>query len=553
MSTAAPSRLTPETSVSYWSVVAGQLRKNKIAMGAARTVAGLFTLAIVAPLLAMNIPVLASDGGGLSAPVLDTLFDRFIYPGGVDVFFNLLFVVGAVWYAVAGGAAWIRRGREKGWLRLVRPLAPLADVLALSAAVGLVVLDLVPEGTGGWVPGALRALCWVVLAPALPWTSPLALLGSGLCVVFAGPAFVGWLLIGLAFPPVTAALLVLYLLLGWITGAGTIGWLLLLVGVPGAGLWLYAARRAGEAVGDVRRGRRLRWARLGSGVLFVVTLFLLLGTFRETKPLVDWTKRSTQLAQADEGFGLMPPIPYHPDNVGETGLAPVERSLKQPDARNTLGCDLNGRDVAARLIFGTRISLTIGLVAVSIYVTIGIILGSLAGFYRGWVDILISRLIEVMICFPVLFLLLTIVAVFESRSIFLIMAGIGLVGWPTVARLVRGEFLRQRNLDYVTAAEAQGLPEWRVIFGHVLPNCVGPVLVSATFGIAAAILTESGLAFLGLGDSTASSWGKMLTDGRSQGQWHMILAPGFAIFFVVTIFNLLGEGLRDALDPKLRR
>ena len=133
------------------------------------------------------------------------------------------------------------------------------------------------------------------------------------------------------------------------------------------------------------------------------------------------------------------------------------------------------------------------------------------------------------------------------------MFAIGFVGWPGVSRLVRGEFLRQRNLDYVVAAKSMGIPERKIIFGHVLPNCIGPVLVSATFGVASAILTESGIAFLGLGDPNAASWGEMLTKGRESMQWHLILAPGFAIFFVVTVFNLLGEGLRDALDPKLRR
>jgi peptide/nickel transport system permease protein len=180
------------------------------------------------------------------------------------------------------------------------------------------------------------------------------------------------------------------------------------------------------------------------------------------------------------------------------------------------------------------------------------VLGSLAGYYGGKTDLLIMRLVEVMICFPTLFLILTIIAVF-GRSIFLIMAAIGFVGWPNVARLVRAEFLRQRSLDYVTAALAQGIPQRRVIFRHVLPNCLGPVLVSATFGIAGAILIESSLAFLGLGDPMAVSWGEMLTKGRISQEWHLILAPGMAIFFVVLVFNLLGEGLRDALDPKLRR
>ena len=292
-----------------------------------------------------------------------------------------------------------------------------------------------------------------------------------------------------------------------------------------------------------------RTVRLLALVCFVVGFFGILDR-DETRP---WTQWRGEGAVAST-FAVFPPVPFHPDNVGDDTRAPLERARDNvPSAAHWLGCDDGGRDVISRLLFGTRISLTIGLVGVSIYILIGVILGALAGYYGGWVDLLISRLVEIMICFPVMFLLLTIITVFETRSIFLIMVAIGLVGWPGVARLVRGEFLRQRGLDYVTAAKSQGIPERRVIFGHVLPNCLGPVLVSATFGVASAILTESAIAFLGLGDPNASSWGELLTKGRSSLQWHLILAPGFAIFFVVTVFNLLGEGLRDALDPKLRR
>ncbi len=559
----AQSAAKARTSVSYWSVVGSQLKKNRIAMGAARTVAALVAMAVGAPLLAMNaplvaldvtgvhIPLLTPEGMGVHAPLLDTLFNRDMYPSGVDVFFNLLLVVGVVWFVGARIPAALLRRKEVGLHAMVKPRSRLADGMALSAAGLLVVLSFLPEGSGGWPVTLLRAMAWIVLLPALPWAGPIALFFAGAWIVIAGPAFLGWLLIALAFPTVTGLVLLAYLLLGAVTGAIQGSWALLwlmLPGVVGGLLWVYAARRSDEAPGDLRRSDRLRLARWASLVLFLVA-FVVLVRFPQTRPVIDWTKTLA----TTEARGVMPPIPYHPDNVGEQGLGPAERSRQRPSKDHVLGCDLNGRDVAARLIFGTRISLTIGLVAVSLYVTIGVILGSLAGYYGGWVDILISRAVEVMICFPVLFLLLTIVAVFDTRSIFLIMAGIGIVGWPTVARLVRGEFLRQRNLDYVTAAQAQGLPEWRVIFGHVLPNCVGPVLVSATFGIAAAILTESGLAFLGLGDTTAASWGQMLKDGRDSGLWHMIFSPGFAIFFVVTVFNLLGEGLRDALDPKLRR
>jgi peptide/nickel transport system permease protein len=308
---------------------------------------------------------------------------------------------------------------------------------------------------------------------------------------------------------------------------------------------------------------------VGVAGLFLVAFSLEMGPWKSTRPIVDWlakaevlTPDAAAVARWDQeksgpkpvlGWAAFPPCRFHPDNVGEGGAAPASRSLKRPAWPNLLGCDMNGRDVLARLLFGTRISLTIGLVAVAIFIAIGCVLGSLAGYYGRKTDLAVMRLVEVMLCFPQIFLILTIVAVFETRSIFLIMGVIGVVGWPGVTRLVRAEFLRNRNLDYVVAARALGVPERRVIFGHVFPNCLGPVLVSATFGIASAILTESGLAFLGLGDSTAVSWGQMLNSGRSEGQWHLIYAPGAAIFFVVVVFNLLGEGLRDALDPKLRR
>ncbi|MBL9087319.1 MAG: ABC transporter permease, partial [Planctomycetia bacterium] len=264
-------------------------------------------------------------------------------------------------------------------------------------------------------------------------------------------------------------------------------------------------------------------------------------------PWTDWAAK----VRTDHVAALFPPVPFHPDNIGSSGVLSDESISREE--YHWMGVDANQRDVLARLLFGSRISLTIGIVAVSINVLIGILLGALAGYYGRKVDLAISRFIEVMICFPTFFLILTIIAVFDSRSIFLIMGALGIVGWPGVARLVRGEFIRQRNLDYVTAAKAVGLRERRIIFRHVLPNCLGPVLVSATFGVAGSILTESGIAFLGLGDVKAPSWGQMLSNGRASQEWHLILAPGFAIFFVVTVFNLLGEGLRDALDPKLRR
>ncbi|MGE4158844.1 MAG: ABC transporter permease [Planctomycetota bacterium] len=221
------------------------------------------------------------------------------------------------------------------------------------------------------------------------------------------------------------------------------------------------------------------------------------------------------------------------------------------------GSDDKGRDVLSLILYGTRISLTIGLLAVSIYVFIGVILGSLAGYLGGWVDMLISRLVEMMICFPSLIIIMTMVAFIPKgeRSIFHVMLVIGITSWTGVARLVRAEFLRLRNLDFTVAARALGGRNLRVIFRHVLPNALGPVIVSAALGVPAAILTESGLSFLGLGDVESPSWGQVLYSGRNCGvadfPW-MIHTPGIAIFLTVSAMNLLGDGLRDALDPKLR-
>lgn len=219
-----------------------------------------------------------------------------------------------------------------------------------------------------------------------------------------------------------------------------------------------------------------------------------------------------------------------------------------------LGTDEIGRDVLARMIWGGRVSLAVGIVAVSIYVTIGIVVGALAGYFRGWTDILISRLIEIVIVFPSFFLILAIVA-FLGPSIFNIMVVIGLTGWTGIARLIRGEFLRLGEQEFVMAGKALGFTPARIIFRHVLPNAIAPVLVAATFGVAGAILTESALSFLGFGITVPQpSWGGILSAGRDamfRAPW-LIYFPGFAIFITITAYNLVGDALRDAADPKLR-
>jgi len=201
------------------------------------------------------------------------------------------------------------------------------------------------------------------------------------------------------------------------------------------------------------------------------------------------------------------------------------------------------------------VSLSIGFVAVGISVAIGIAVGGLAGYYRGAVDAVLMRATDVMLCFPTMFLILTVVALLPP-SIYNIMVVIGVTSWMGTARFVRAEFLSLREQDFVVAAVALGLPERRIIFRHMVPNAVAPVLVSATIGVAGAILTESALSFLGFGvQPPFATWGNVLADGRGylfDAPW-LFFVPGAAIFGVVLAFNLVGEGLREALNPRLRR
>lgn len=295
------------------------------------------------------------------------------------------------------------------------------------------------------------------------------------------------------------------------------------------------------------RNRSRRRALLAAGALFMV-VWTGVTLFPQQSQKVVYPRLEQSLQE--EGKAVMAvyaPIPFS-SRDGDLDMVRLPVSLK-----HFLGTDNSGRDVFTRLVFGTRISLTIGVFAVALYITFGTFMGALAGFYGGWVDMAIQRVIEVVICIPSLFLILTVASFIEERSIFHIMIIIAAVAWTSPARLVRAEFLRLRNLDFVAAARAAGYRESTIIFKEILPNALGPVLVAATFGVARAILTESTMSFLGLGDITVPSWGQILNTGRGTGIWVMILAPGFAIFLTVGLLNLMGEGVRDALDPKLRK
>ena len=249
-------------------------------------------------------------------------------------------------------------------------------------------------------------------------------------------------------------------------------------------------------------------------------------------------------------FPLAPVLtPADPDRIDLKAIG------KAPNLAHPLGTDMTGRDLWSRLVYGGRVSLSVGVVAVSIYVTLGVLLGSLAGYYGGRVDGWIMRFTEVVMAFPTLIILITIVAI-VGPGLFNSMIAIGLIGWTGIARLVRGQILSIREMDFVTAARAVGAPQSRILAQHVLPNVIAPIVVAATFGIAGAILTEAGLSFLGLGIKPPTpSWGNMINEAQQltiiEGKPWIWLGPGLMITLAVLAINFIGDGLRDALDPRM--
>ncbi|MCB5187319.1 ABC transporter permease [Methylobacillus caricis] len=241
--------------------------------------------------------------------------------------------------------------------------------------------------------------------------------------------------------------------------------------------------------------------------------------------------------------------PFDPDAID------VKAILLEPSSSHLMGTDGLGRDVFSRMLYGARISLLVGLVAVGIATFIGIILGAISGYYRGWVDVVIMRTVDVMLSIPTFFLILAVIA-FLTPSIWNIMIVIGLTSWMGVTRLVRAEFLSLRSREFVMASETLGATDKRLIFKHLLPNSLTPVIVSSVLGVASAVLIESGLSFLGLGvQAPQASWGNILTDGKEyiQFAWWLSLFPGLAILITVLGYNLFGEGLRDVFDPRSSR
>lgn len=274
--------------------------------------------------------------------------------------------------------------------------------------------------------------------------------------------------------------------------------------------------------------RRFRRSRLAIGALLYVVI---VGAIAVFAPLI-----------ASDRSGI---VPFGPNDIH------LANRLQPPDRAHRLGTDDLGRDVLARIIHGARISLSVGLAATAIALIVGSILGALAGYYGGATDWVVSRLIEVVLCFPFLLLVLAIVALFRP-SFLTIMIALGLTSWTTEARFIRAEFLRIREMEFAEAARASGARDWRIIFRHLLPNALAPVLVSASFGVASAILIESALSFLGMGvPPPTASWGNILYSAERSIDyaWWLAVFPGIAIFITVAAFNIIGDRVRDALDP----
>jgi peptide/nickel transport system permease protein len=327
--------------------------------------------------------------------------------------------------------------------------------------------------------------------------------------------------------------------------------------IVAAAIWNFRARKRG-----VPGRRRVITAVTGFGALTALLCIVFLNpSWCPSNKFTQQNFSQDEFDRPEECSGAYVLIPFGPQ---ESDLAarrlppfahkPHEEWKEANDSFvHLLGTDTSGRDVFVQLVYGARIALTVGIVAVSIYVTIGVVLGSLAGYFGGRVDML----------FPTVFLILTIVGLLGQRlkdtgiegiKIYVIMLVIGITNWPTIARLIRGEVLKQRAMEYTLSARALGAGNARIIFRHILPNALAPALVAIPFGIANAIVIEAGLSLLGVGLSPPTpSWGYLLQIASGNyAMWWLVVFPSAAIFVTVTVFNLVGSGLRDAMDPRLR-
>ncbi len=338
-------------------------------------------------------------------------------------------------------------------------------------------------------------------------------------------------------------------------------------GVPLLGTWLFlwavALLRADRIGATLAGGSADEWVALATLVGGLVGVWTAANAGLGWQPTVPGTDaawgRFARHRQASAGLVLLAALglcalltpylaPHDPDRQERV----VETRFQPPSLEHPMGTDRFGRDVLSRVLYGARISLGIGTVAVAIAITLGTLVGALGGYAGGWIDTAAMRGVDMLLSFPRLVLLITVVALFGS-SIALVTVVLGLTGWMGTARVVRGEVLTVRERPYVEAARALGYGDLRILGRHVLPNAVSPVIVSATLGVGHAILAEAALSFLGLGiQPPTPSWGSMVSYGRDVmlDAWWITTFPGLAIVITVMSFNLVGDGLRDALDPR---
>jgi len=506
-----------QTSESYLDIVWKQFRKNRPAYVSLWLLVPIVLLAIFAPVVASNQPFAYWDGQQWLFPWFRALFHP---PEVVDLMFNMSLLAFGPWVALSLVFNWFARRAGWAWrTRLGLVVAALGVLtLVLLAFFGMPRLYLALD-SAAW-PRELLTLrdgTWRDSPWSFLWK--LGLVSLPLWFVLTLPALLS--LQQRDFGPVVQVLSVALL--------APVSALLMALGL----FWCVQF--------DPVAGGMAPWL--------------------PNNPYQSRTFPLEEFRSQGKAYGFYPPIPFGDlEQDPESFFRPpgfmkdAKKCLETNDGFvHLLGTDDNGRDVLTRMIYGTRISITVGLLAVGLYLSIGIVVGAVAGYFGGWVDILISRIIEVVLLIPTFFLILTLVAML-GPSIYIIMFVIGITGWPTVARLIRGEFLKQRNIDYVMAARALGAPHLRVIFVHILPNAITPALVAAPFGVAGAIITEAGLSLLGFGvRPPAASWGTLLRLGNDNySYWWLVFFPSIAIFFCVSIFNLVGSGLRDAMDPRLR-
>jgi peptide/nickel transport system permease protein len=374
------------------------------------------------------------------------------------------------------------------------------------------------------VGGMTKVVRWVL--PGLPQLLQGRWLGGG-TALFLWIALVGLTLARL--PRVAGTL-----------SAGVEGWVALLTIITVlSGVWMWSFRRNG---GDRLVGPGVDGAAGG-----------LWAGFRENRMAVVglWVVGAFYLA------ALLAPIlsPFDPAYQPAYQDGQMELILAPPSVTHILGTDQFSRDIFSRILFGARISLSIGLLAVGISVTFGAVLGAVAGYLGGWIDAVVMRFVDMVMAFPRLVLLIGLVAFFP-RSILLIILALAFTQWPFTTRIVRGEVLGLREREFAEAARALGFSKARIIFRHLLPNTLAPIIVAATLGIGNTIILEAGLSFLGLGvEAPTPSWGIMVATGRANllDAWWVATFPGLAIVAVVLAFNLAGDGLRDAFDPRRLR